>query len=104
MKQTDYVLFILKQHSVVCSTQKNPAEKKFKLCFEIAGSSLSSSDQLHIFHGLTSSSYILKRLITGHFKRVIAEFHTREQTMSVDQNEPETNERCYKVGYKNRSK
>ena len=43
---------------------------------ETAGSWLTGSDQLHS-HGLTSSGYVLKRLVAGHFKLVIDGFSTR---------------------------
>ena len=38
---------------------------QLKLCFETTDSRLTSSDQLHARHGLTSSSYVLKLLIAG---------------------------------------
>ena len=52
-------------------------KKTLKLGFEKAGSCLTSSHQLHTQHGLTSSSYVLKQLVAGNFKLVIAGFYTR---------------------------
>ena len=60
----------------VCVSTVPYWKKTLKLCSETAGSWLTSSDQLHTQHGLTSSRYVLKRLVAAHFKLVLAGFYT----------------------------